>query len=269
MIQKSQIPRISNAQLEAICKAIADTDLGLTGSEIARTLQLAGIDDVDERNTKWKRLLNALAARANADGHAACVLSFLRHAMEPARYSGDCNTFEMRRAAVNVPLAFVGFELRADGRFARVKAAANLSEAEARAGRLRTKLEARGVHAKVFEYCRAELLENNCFHAVLEATKSVAAQLRQMSGLTGDGAPLVDASLGGTTPRIRINSFATESEQGEQRGFCNLVKGLFGVFRNPTAHEPRTEWEMSEEDALDLFVLVSYVHRRLERGTVM
>jgi uncharacterized protein (TIGR02391 family) len=79
----------------------------------------------------------------------------------------------------------------------------------------------------------------------------------------------VDEALSGDNPRMRINSFATDSEKSEQRGFANLVKGLFGVFRNPTAHSPRVAWPMAEADALDLFSLASYVHRRLDASSVV
>jgi uncharacterized protein (TIGR02391 family) len=44
------------------------------------------------------------------------------------------------------------------------------------------------------------------------------------------------------------------------------LKGLFGTFRNPTAHSLKATWPLSEQDALDLFSLCSYVHRRLDRA---
>ena len=115
-------------------------------------------------------------------------------------------------------------------------------------------------------FCKAELLEDNYFHAVFEATKSIASKLRKRGGLDLDGAALVDATLGGSAPRLQINSLQTESERREQRGFVSLVKGLFGTFRNPLAHEARIEWQMPEEDALDLLVTASYVHRRLDKA---
>jgi len=68
----------------------------------------------------------------------------------------------------------------------------------------------------------------------------------------------------GVSPKLRINALVSASEQSEQRGFTNLLKGLFGTFRNPTAHAPRIAWPMTEEDALDLFSLCSYVHRRID-----
>jgi uncharacterized protein (TIGR02391 family) len=85
-----------------------------------------------------------------------------------------------------------------------------------------------------------------------------------MSGAIGDGAPFVDEVLGGDPPRFKINPHLLESHKSEQQGFVNLLKGLFGTFRNPTAHSPKIEWDMPEADALDLFSLCSYIHRRLD-----
>jgi uncharacterized protein (TIGR02391 family) len=45
----------------------------------------------------------------------------------------------------------------------------------------------------------------------------------------------------------------------------NLLKGTFGMFRNPAAHEAKIHWEMTKEDAQDLLSLVSMTHRRLDR----
>lgn len=42
-----------------------------------------------------------------------------------------------------------------------------------------------------------------------------------------------------------------------QKGFANLLIGLFGAVRNPLAHAPKTNWPMSEQDALDILTLVS------------
>ena len=42
--------------------------------------------------------------------------------------------------------------------------------------------------------------------------------------------------------------------------------GLFGAVRNPLAHAPKTVWPMSEEDALDILTLISFIHRKLDRA---
>jgi uncharacterized protein (TIGR02391 family) len=254
-------------ELERLCKVLAATNGGLTGSELTQRLAQARIDDVDPTNTKWKRVYNALAARQTREGVGNCVLSFVRHALEPARFLGNVSAFEAFRRDVNGVLSYVGLEYAEDGRFHTVSAARTLSEAEARAGRLRSALSARGAHADVVASCRRELLADDCFHAVLEASKSVAEKIRVRAGLVSDGATLVTVAFLGKPPILKINELQTDSEWSEQKGFANLLIGLFGTFRNPTAHTLRTAWRMNEADALDLFSLASYAHRRLDAAT--
>ena len=59
-------------------------------------------------------------------------------------------------------------------------------------------------------------------------------------------------------------AIASESQCSEQSGFANLIKGTFGMFRNPSAHEARILWAMGKEDAEDLLSLASLIHRRLD-----
>ncbi len=88
--------------------------------------------------------------------------------------------------------------------------------------------------------------------------------MRTRTGLTDDGALLVDRVLAGDIPILAINSLETESKRSEQKGFANLVKRISGMFRNPTAHAPRVSWAMEKSDAEDLLSLVTLVHRRLD-----
>lgn len=237
----SKPPPHSSGQIGSLCKILADTTHGLTGSESERLLAQAKIGDTDPGMTKWKRRFSALATRQNGDGSADRVFAFVRLAMDPARYVGARDVFEDRRTAINAVPALCGYEFRPAGRFGVVDAASTLSEAEERAHRLRAALSARGVYPDVIAACRAELVQRNVFHAVLEASKSVAEKLRQKAGLQSDGAPLVDEALSGDVPRLRINAFTTDSERDEQHGFTNLVKGLPARFaiRRRTHLEPR------------------------------
>ena len=94
--------------------------------------------------------------------------------------------------------------------------------------------------------------------------KSVADKIQSKTGLGDDGSTLVDHALSGNPPMLAINTLATESHRMEQKGFANLLRGTFGMFRNPTAHEARIHWPMSKEDAEDFLSLVSLIHRRLD-----
>jgi uncharacterized protein (TIGR02391 family) len=75
---------------------------------------------------------------------------------------------------------------------------------------------------------------------------------------------LVDRALAGDIPMLAINPLVTESEKSEQRGVANLVKGIFRMFRNPTAHAARVHWKMEKKDAEDLLSVVSLIHRRID-----
>ena len=258
----------SQEQLEAIAQALGDTDEGLTGSEIEHLLAVCGIEDTDPGMTKWKRLFNAFAAHQNQTHDRRRILAFIRRSLKPDRYLKNPERFEALRQNANRALAFAGLAVQETGELVAASKATTISEAEHRARELRADLEVRGVHPDVLKFCKAELLSDNYFHAVLEATKSIAAKLRSRTGLNDDGVALADRALSGDPPLLAINPLQTESEKKEQRGFLNLVKGTFGMFRNPTAHEPRVHWKMDKADAEDLLSLASLMHRRLDGATM-
>lgn len=258
----------SQSELEAIAQALADTSDGLTGSEIGHILASLKLSDPTPEMTKWKRLHNAFVERQNFSGNRRAVLQFIREAMKPERYARRAERFEPMRANVNRALAFVGMAVNVDGTLVAADHVRTLDEARRRAQQLRADLVAREVHPDVLTFCREELLADNYFHAVLEATKSVADKLRARTGLSDDGGLLVDKALAGDLPLLAINSLKTDSERSEQRGFANLVKGIFGMFRNPTAHAARIHWRMEKRDAEDLLSVVSLIHRRIDVASV-
>ena len=129
------------------------------------------------------------------------------------------------RANLNRALAFARLAAEETGVLVSVEKANTLTEAQRRASELRVDLEHRKVHPDFLRFCEEELLKDNCFHGVREVIKSVADKLRTRTGLTDDGATLVDRTLLGEAPLLAINALKTDSEKSEQRGFANLVKG--------------------------------------------
>ena len=263
----TRISPFSSQHLEAACRVLADTERGLSGTQIERLLQEIEVADTSPGITKWKRLFNALAGAQNQHQVGNHLIMFINRAMNPVSYARDPATFTWRRDELNVVLAFSGFYVREDGKVGHADKATTLDAARARAGRLKAALESRVVHAEVLNYCRAELLDENYFHAVFEATKGVAERIRLLSGLNGDGADLVNKAFAGQQPVLALGPLTTESEKSEQKGFANLLIGLFGAVRNPLAHAPKTNWPMSEQDALDILTLVSLIHRKLDGST--
>lgn len=264
------IPEFGEAQLQRICDVLGDTSSGLTGSEIGKLLAQVGVADPEPGITKKHRLFAALRARQKQDHCGNLVVAFIQAAMEPVRYTGEKGHFDLLRNDLNEVLAFCGYALGEDGKLRTIAPATTLTEAEELAGRLRAELKRRSVHPDVLAFCRAELLQGNSFHAVFEATKSVADKIRNKSGLPGDGSDLVDQAFGlgkAGMPFLAFNTLTTDTERSEQSGLMNLMKGMFGAFRNVTAHAPKISWAISEQDALDLLTIASLLHRRLDAAT--
>jgi uncharacterized protein (TIGR02391 family) len=260
------IPAFKDTVLQAICDVLGDTANGLSGSEIGRLLSASGIDDPMAGGTKRHRLYAALQMRQASDKCANQVIAFLSRAMDPVSYVGKADIFESRRFALNQALAFAGLTFGANGQWRQVSESQTLTEAQERASKLYRDVLARKGHSDILAFCKAELLQDNYFHAVFEATKSIAEKIRAKSGLALDGAPLVDAAFGGPMPLLAFNTLRTDTEKSEQTGMMNLIKGVFGTFRNTTAHAPKAVWPMNEQDALDMLSIASLIHRRLDQA---
>lgn len=255
-------------QLMSIAKVLGDTTDGLKGSEIDYLLRDCRMADPTPEVTKWKRLFNAFVEVQNQKQVGNHVLMFINRAMNPVQYTARPQVFRERQDRLNTVLAFSAMVVGQDGRVRRSQRAESLDQALERANRLHAALVQRDVHKDVLAFCKAELLQLNYFHAVFEATKSIAAKIRRLSGLATDGTALVQEAfaLASGTPILAINPLKTETDKGEQRGFANLLVGLFGTVRNPLAHNPKVEWDMSEQDALDVLTLSSLIHRKLDKA---
>jgi uncharacterized protein (TIGR02391 family) len=263
MASSANIPPFSGPAAEEVCKVLAEL---VTGAQIPNLIAPLRVPErpQDMGASKWTRLFNVVVARQNSMQDGRALVRLVMEVMSPVRFASPAE-FAAVRARVNERLLLSGLEVREDGKVITVTAAATIGEARERADDLRAELSRRDVHPDVLKFCRAELMQQNYFHAVLEACKSVADKLRDIAGETGDGWRLVYALFfPAASPRVRFNSLATEWEQSEQTGIATLMKGLFSAFRNPAAHAPKITWATSRSDALDMLTLASMLHRRLQ-----
>ena len=251
--------------LDAICRTLADA---ATHKEVGLLLGQCGLEE-QGGGPKWERMLLALSHRQKQDRCGNNVVHFLSAILHPSRFDGRREVFEDYRAKVNYQLAFYGLVIDEKGQPRQVTVASTISEATRRANELRAELTHRTVHPDVLRFCREELLQDNYFHCVLEATKSVAQKIRDKAGIEGDGAALADQAFSVKTPLLALNTLQSESEQSEQKGFANLLKGVFGTFRNVLAHAPKIAWAVNRTDAMDALTILSYIHRRLDEAVVV
>ena len=265
----STIHSFKSSTLEMIADIIGATDTGLTGTELHRLILQSNMDDVsynDQFLAKRKKLFNAFANEQSIHRCANNIILFLQNCLDPARYVGNIDLFESRRQAVNNQLAFEGLEIDEAGKVVVLQEkASRLQDIELRVKGLKSKLEQRNAHPFIAAYCRAELIADNYFHAVMEANKGLFQRIRDISGVKADGNKLIEQVFS-SNPVVIINNFTSQSEKDEHTGFCNLLKGLCSMFRNPLSHEPKVEWPISEQDALEILGIISYCHRRLDKA---
>jgi len=256
----SAIPSFPEGQIEALARLLGECG---SGTDITRVLNDRGLVDNSGESTKWRRLYWVFLDSQKKGGCANQVIDFIQSFFIPARFVGRSAIFEMNRQELNAILAFSGLEYGVDGKFRQVDLAHTLDEAEKRAKTIRSKFQERRIHPEVLKYCQPELLQENYFHAVFEATKGLAQRIRDKSSVDGDGALLVDRVFSIERPVLAINTLRTETEKTEHKGFAALLKGCFAAVRNPLAHEPKILWE-GEDDAADYLSLISLLHRKLD-----
>lgn len=262
-----KLDMIDPSVVRAVAKALTDTEGGLSNTGIDEVFGLIGLAP-PAKGTKRYRVSETLLVIQQRQQAGNIVIAFLFHAMSLARYVDRRRDFLRVQGSVNQSLALGGLRVNDKGEVAKGALATTLDEVALLAGQLRIALEGRDAHHEVLRYTEREVIEQNPFHAMQEAVKGVGERLRAHTGFGTDGAILIDACFGGSPARIQLTPQATDSERSVQSGFVNLLKGLFGHFRNPTAHAVRLTWPVAEQDFLDLCSTLSYVHRRLDSAGV-
>lgn len=255
----------SKGAVETICRAIGESD---TGSVLARLLAECRLPDPGEM-TKWKRLHGAVMTEQRRTGYGTPLLTLVKGTMRPERFIGRKAMFDDLRSDLNEALAFYGLEVRSTGAIHRRGIAATLDEAAVRSRRISDELRRRNAHSEVFRYCTKDLVAEDLFNAVLEATKGLCERVRQLSGSSEDGAKLIREAFEQKPPVLALNTLRTETELNEQRGMASLMHGVVAAFRNPLSHEPKILFPVSEPDALDVFCTISLIHRRLDRAVLV
>lgn len=259
------IPPFHPGTIEGVSKSIAELYSHTELTRLLGSVPLRG--DPGEIHAKWRRLAHAVSNNQANTRNGNALVALIREAMRPERTLDRKTRADTTRHQLNQVLSLAALRVREDGRVATAPQAYTDTEAIARSRRLHSLLVERDAHAEVLAYCRAELLAEDYYQAVFEAIKGFGNRLQQLSGIALDGYRLIDTALGGKEPLLKINNLNTQTERDEQLGVANLAKGVFSAFRNPAAHEPRIHWELSEQDALDVFATLSLVHRRLDHVT--
>lgn len=270
---------LSEQQLQNICNILADTDRGLSKTEIKNILHNCGIGEFDDGSrtinngmvyqiglNKRNWLYKCFVADINKHRTYTKVFKFIESALSPINY-----TLEEKREKylwmlneINKVLLLLGMQVGNDGKLQQVEKASTLDEVDRRVDRLKKKLYERAIHSEVTKYCEKDYLRKDYFDAVFEAAKGLGERVREISGLTSDGGDLFQQAFSKNDPYIIFNSMKTKSEISEFQGLKELLEAIYHLVRNPTAHTPKINWKVEETKALDVLTLISFAHKYLD-----
>ena len=213
--------------------------------------------------SKAKRI-NAILAHEQSKVHSPiCILRFIKECLSLSRFVDKKEELEEARNELNRLLVLYGLEYGKDCEFRQIKTATTIDEIDARVNSLLSKLRDRNVHYEVLKYCTRELLQEDYFHSILEASKGICQRVRDLSGLTEDGTKLMQRAFASSNPVLVFNSLQTESELSEHKGLSSLFQGCCQFFRNPRAHAPRILWR-EEQNVVEALTFISMLHRILD-----
>lgn len=266
-------------QLKSICAVLADTNRGLTKTELSQSLHHCRIVAVDDGNrnigngmayqigsNKRDWLYNCFANDINIQKSFVRIYSFVESALNPISYTSaeKRDKYQWLYEEINKVLLLVGLQVQKDGKMASMPKATTLDEGDRRVNNLHKKLYDRAIHPEVGKYCIKDYLRKDYFDAVFEASKGLAERVRQITGLTNDGGELFQTAFSTKDPYLFFNSFGTESELSEFKGLKELLEAIFRLVRNPEAHTPKINWKVDETKALDILTLISFAHKYLD-----
>ena len=106
------------------------------------------------------------------------------------------------------------------------------------------------IPAALWDAIRVAYEAENYSHAVLEGTYFISSLLRERAGVDGDGSTLIGQALGGENPKLRLNSLQTESERNVQKGYEQIMRGIYIGIRNPRSHEPTQDTQETADSII-------------------
>ncbi|OEF98838.1 TIGR02391 family protein [Vulcanibacillus modesticaldus] len=269
--------KLNEQQLKAVCDVIADTNRGLTKTELSRLLEQCQIQLVDDgkSNNGYKYtiglskrdwLYNCFVNEINNRDTYERIYLFIEKALNPVAYTSESSRekYNFLFEGTNKALLMAGLSVSKEGVLNEVVEAKTLDEVDRRVNNLRRHLYNRAIHHEVEKYCIKDYLRKDYYDAVFEAAKGLAERVRQITGLTSDGSALFQKAFAKNDPYIFFNSLKSESEINEFIGLKELLESIFHLVRNPAAHTPKVNWKMDETKALDILTLISFSHKYLD-----
>jgi len=95
--------------------------------------------------------------------------------------------------------------------------------------------------------------------AVEEAYKCLNNMVKKRSGLSADGASLMNSAFSAKSPILKLGNLTSQSDRDQQEGYMQIFAGCMTGIRNPRAHEH--SYDDQPETALEMLVWANHLMR--------
>jgi uncharacterized protein (TIGR02391 family) len=256
----NQIKPFSLSALERIAKIIGER---YTGSEITELFRKAGFPHIQhDGSTKWRFVYAALEELQKQSYGPYNVAKVIEKLCDPQEYFGQAEYHKGIVEEVNEILTFYGLEV--SPKTGKITVKPSISPVlRSQRSKAEEVFDSRSFHPQALTHARPLFIEGKNFHAVFECCKAFEKYVREKSRINKHGAELTGAALS-LKGSLKINTQRTETERNEQEGVMHLCMGLMRAVRNPEAHEPELDWPITQEDALNILSLISFLWQKID-----
>lgn len=248
------IPLMSQSEIENICKTFPDE---VSHSKITTMFAELNLYDIGTTFSKPKRTTAAIVRFQELTKTNYALKRIIEYISRPSYIQANQIDWYSFSLALNRQLQYHGLKINNKGMLESCKKTETYNEGQTRYHSLQNKLSALAIHPKILTLCKPEILNENYFHLVFEASKVVLETIRDLSGKNKDGNQLVNECFSGNPPILVINQLKSDTEKSEQAGLKSLLQTIVYIYRNPKAHELKAFAIDSEIDAITALIIIS------------
>lgn len=123
------------------------------------------------------------------------------------------------------------------------------------------------LHPRIISSSYPQFRQEHYRDAVFNAFVAVFDLLRERTNLDLDGSKLAEKALSLDNPILILSNLTTESGKNDQKGFIQILQGVYTGIRNPKAHSLASD--LDRKKALQYLIFASLLARRIEEAKMM
>lgn len=259
----ANINKFNVQSIETLSNILANI---LTGSKITAMLNYLNLEDTYPKDTKWIRINHAMVTSQSAFRCGNKIIEIIEYVFHPtSTWFTSLNHYNEEMSQINKCISYYGLELQSDGKVHLTESTSSKREANERYDLLKSKLSERNIHPEIMKFCTQDIVNEDYFSIIFEASKSIYDRIRNMTSVNKDGNQLINYCFNRNEPFIVFNSLTTSTEINLYEGFKNILLSIAQIGRNPRAHTPKIYSYENLDNCLDILNLISFAHKMLDQ----